>query len=369
MDRLIIAISVAVMLLFFGTTVNAQTAEQIAEMTIASTVLLEMRDALGRSTKGTGFFVGNNLIATNYHVVNGVHTGRAKLVEQENRYDIQGVTAIDKDHDLAIISVETLNAPPLLLGDSDAVQQGQTIYAVGNPRGLEGTFSSGEISSIRVRGTPRIKDKVFQFTAAISRGSSGGAVVNRLGEVIGIVTETRDDGQNLNFAIPVNVLKILLTRVGPVREFPKDKSVPGYNEGLPLPIIFLFIGIPTFLLIWFLPIVKIEHWSVAVFVSIGFGFTKLILTGIVRSESFPNGVKSLLSSLQPIDIGHALGCEECILQLLPHVVIFPAYLVFIAILLGIANVTLKKFELHGFFSTFFVAFLIVICEYALRLMI
>ena len=369
MDKLIIAITAAAMLLFLAITTHAQTPEQIAEMTKASTVLLEMKDVLGRSTQGSGFFIGQNLVATNYHVINGAHTGKVKLVDQENRFDIEGVTATDKDHDLAIIKVDTLNAPPLLLGDSDTVQQGQTIYAIGNPRGLEGTFSSGEISSIRERGTARIRDKVFQFTAAISRGSSGGAVVNRWGEVIGVVTETIDDGQNLNFAIPINTLKTLLAQVGQVRDFPNDKSITRHNQGLPLPLIFLMIGIPTFLVIWFLPMVKIEHWSIAVGIALGFGLTKMILSGIVRSESFPHGIQAILSSPPPNNIGHALGCSKCILELLPYVIRFPAYLVFIAVLLGIANVATKKFELNGFFSTFFVAFLIIIGEYALRLII
>ena len=368
-NRLVFTITLVVILLFYGKITEAQTPEQIAERTKASTVLLEMKDAMGRSTQGSGFFVGKNLVATNYHVINGVHIGKVKLVEQEIRYDIEGVTATDKDHDLAIIKVNTLNAPPLLLGDSDTVQQGQTIYAVGNPRGLEGTFSSGEISSIRERGTPQLKDRVFQFTAAISRGSSGGAVVNRWGEVIGIVSETRDDGQNLNFAVPVNTLKTLITRVGPVADFPNDKSSPGYKNDLPLLLIFLIISIPTFVAIWFLPNVKIEHWSIAVWVSIGFGITKMAFAGVVRSESFPAGIKSVFASPPPRDVAHALGCEKCILEVLAYAVNFPAYLVFLAILLGITNVAIKKFELNGFFSTFFVAFLIIIGEYAFRLIL
>lgn len=347
----------------------AQTPEQIAQRTKESTVLLEMRDVMGRSTQGSGFFVGEGLVATNYHVINGAKTGTVKLVDQQRRYGIEGVTATDKDHDLAIIKVNTLNGPSLPLGDSDSVEQGQIIYAVGNPRGLEGTFSSGEISSIRKKGTARIKDKVFQFTAAISRGSSGGAVVNRWGEVIGIVSETRDDGQNLNFAIPVNTLKELILQVGPVTPFPDDASVPGLNKGLPLLLIFLMIGIPAFLIIWFLPMVKFEHWSVAVWVSIGFGLTKMILSGIVRSESFPIGVKSFLSAPPPENVAHALGCENCFLDLLAWIVRFPTYLVFIAVLLGITNVAVKKFELNGFFRTFFVAFLIIIGEHALHIII
>lgn len=74
MKRLILTITVVVILLFNGTITEAQPPEQIAEMTKASTVLLEMRDALGRSSQGSGFFIGQNLVATNYHVINGVNT-------------------------------------------------------------------------------------------------------------------------------------------------------------------------------------------------------------------------------------------------------------------------------------------------------
>ena len=328
-----------------------------------------MKDAMDRSTQGSGFFIGDGLVATNYHVINGAKSGKVKLANKLNRYDIEGVTATDKDNDLAIIKVNSLNVPPLPLGNSDKVKVGEIIYAVGNPRGFEGTFSSGIISNIREKGTARINDQVLQFTAAISKGSSGGAVVNHWGDVIGIVTETRDDGQNLNFAIPVNTLKVLLNQVGPVRPFPDDVSFKDRKDEILLVIIFFMMSIPTFAVIWFLPMVKFEHWSIAVSIAIGFGIIKMILSGIVRSDSFPNGVKAVLSAPPPKDVAHALGCENCILDLVSYVIKFPSYLVFIAILLGLTNVAIKKFELNGFFTTFFVALLIIIGEHTLRLII
>ena len=95
------------------------------------------------------------------------------------------------------------------LGNSDFAQVGETVYAVGNPRGLEGTFSQGIISSIRPVGS----DKLIQITAPLSPGSSGGPVLNRKGEVIGVSVFTIRNGQNLNFAIPSNYVKPLLTKV------------------------------------------------------------------------------------------------------------------------------------------------------------
>ena len=297
--------------------VNAQSPEIIAEKTKASTVLLELKDANDRSSQGSGFFVGNRLVATNYHVINGKKTGTAKLVSknsftQQKRHEIEGVVAIDKKHDLAIVKVSTLNARSLPLGNSDTVEIGEIVYAVGNPRGFEGTFSSGEISNILSNGTPRIQDEVLQFTAAISRGSSGGAVVNRQGEVIGIVSETRDDGQNLNFAIPVNTLKVLLNQVGPAMPFPDEVLSKGMKSPLAYPLILLNMSIVAFVVIWFLPTVNIDQWSTAVGVALGFGAIKTMFTAIVRSASFPVGLKSIWNHLQTF---HALDCEDCIIDL------------------------------------------------------
>ncbi len=368
--KLTLSFMLLLVLLYDGiNVVNAQSREIIAEKTIASTILLEMKDANGQSSQGSGFFVANRLVATNYHVISGAKTGTAKLVGKQKRFEIEGVVATDEKHDLAIVKVTTLNAPPLPLGNSDTVRVGEIVYAVGNPRGFEGTFSSGEISNIQPQGTPRIQDKVLQFTAAISRGSSGGAVVNRWGEVIGIVSETRDDGQNLNFAIPVNTLKSLFNQIGPVEPFPPKVSSRGMKKQLAYPFILLIMSIAVFVVIWFLPTVSIDQWPIAVGVALGFGAIKTILTGIVRSDSFPAGIKSFLASAPPKDIGHALGCEECILDLISYTVKFPAYLVLIAFLLGITNIAVRKFELNGFFSTFFVALLIVSGEILLHLLL
>ena len=374
--KLLLRFMLLLIFLCFGiNVVNAQSPEIIAEKTKKSTVLLELKDANGRSSQGSGFFVGNRLVATNYHVINGKKTGTAKLVSknsftQQKQHEIEGVVATDKKHDLAIVKVSTLNAPSLLLGNSDTVEIGEIVYAVGNPRGFEGTFSSGEISNILPKGTPRIQDEVLQFTAAISRGSSGGAVVNRQGEVIGIVSETRDDGQNLNFAIPVNTLTVLLNQVGPVMPFSDEVLSKGMKNPLAYPLILLTMSIAAFVVIWFLPTVNIDQWSTAVGVALGFGAIKMMFTAIVRSASFPVGLKSyLLASEPPPNIGHALDCEDCIIDLISYVVKLPTYIVFVAFLLGITHIVVRKFELNGFFSTFFVALLIVMGEFLLRLLL
>ena len=199
---------------------NAQTAQQIAKNAFGSTVLLVMEDANGQPLGlGSGFFVQPNQIATNLHVVAGASRGYAKLVGQKTKYNIEGITAIDAKWDLVILKVTAFGTRALSLGDSDTVLVGQTVYAVGNPHGLEGTFSQGIISSVRRVGS----DKLLQLTAPVSPGSSGGPVLNGRGKVIGVSVATFRGGQNLNFAIPSNYLTELIAQVGPAKPLSQKK--------------------------------------------------------------------------------------------------------------------------------------------------
>ena len=199
----------------------SNTPQQIAEKALAATVSLEMKDKNDVIySRGSGFFVRHNLIATNYHVIKEAAQGTAKLVGKEMKYTIEGITATDETNDLTLLKVTVQGVNPLPLGNSDTVQIGETVYVVGNPKGLEGTFSSGIISSIRKRHAK----KEFQMTAPISPGSSGGPVLNDRGEVIGVSvrTYTGQEAQNLNFAIHSAELKELLEHSGPVRSLPQE---------------------------------------------------------------------------------------------------------------------------------------------------
>ena len=210
-----------VFLLFYGiVAANAQTPQQIAQKALASTVLLVMEDTNGQPLSlGSGFFVRNGQVATNLHVVKGASRGYAKLISQKTKYNIEGITAVDAERDLVILNIPVPGAQVISLGNSDTVQVGEPIYAVGNPRGLEGTFSQGIISSIRKVGT----DKILQLTAPISPGSSGGPVLNDKGQVIGVSVATFRGGQNLNFAIPSNYLKKLMEQIGPIKPLSQAK--------------------------------------------------------------------------------------------------------------------------------------------------
>ena len=197
-----------------------QTAQQIAKKALASTVYLGEFGPNGKQLRyGSGFFVGLGKIATNYHVIKGATSLYVKLVGEEKWHVIESVAATDEKHDLALLKVADINSPSLSLANSDNVEIGETVYAIGNPRGfLEGTVSDGIISGIRGAGN----NKLLQMTAPISPGSSGGPVLNTNAEVIGIAagdyslqdpTLKINRSQNLNVAIPSNYLKALLREV------------------------------------------------------------------------------------------------------------------------------------------------------------
>ena len=193
----------------------AQDARVIAQKAFPSVVLLVMSDRDGApKSQGSGFFVRPNVIATNLHVIEGASGGYAKLVGQEAKFNVDGTLATDEEHDLALLSVEVSKSRFMSISPPDRnAEIGEAIFVVGNPFGLEGTFSSGMISGIRQSefGT------LLQITAPISPGSSGGPVLNVAGEVMGVAVSTLKDGQNLNFAIPSVYLTRLLSNIGNVK--------------------------------------------------------------------------------------------------------------------------------------------------------
>ncbi len=106
-------------------------------------------------------------------------------------------------HDLCVIKINDNSIPSLSLATAERAKIGDEVYVASNPKGLEGSVTKGIVSSVRS------DVGLLQIDAAISSGSSGGAVVNERAEVVGIVKSSLIDGQNLNFAIPVEYLKSL----------------------------------------------------------------------------------------------------------------------------------------------------------------
>jgi S1-C subfamily serine protease len=183
------------------------TAEQIAKKYLPSVVLIVCDDGAGSYSQGSGFFVKEGVILTNHHVIEGMKRGKAKIALDSNKakeWWIEKVLYTDEKNDLALLSVtetDKVKTPFLNLSETGKVNIGETIYVLSNPKGLAGTISQGIVSS-EIRKT---KDtELLQIDAPISSGSSGGAVLNARGEVVGIVTASLSSGQNLNFAVPVS---------------------------------------------------------------------------------------------------------------------------------------------------------------------
>jgi S1-C subfamily serine protease len=140
-----------------------------------------MEDGNGRRVAtASGFFVREDLVATNFHVIVAGVRGHVKLVGATAAYSIAGLVGMDEAKDLAVLKVLGVKAPSLRLGSDADARVGDKIYVVGNPLGLEGTFSDGLISGIRRDGSRRL----LQITAPISPGSSGGPVLNDTGQAL-----------------------------------------------------------------------------------------------------------------------------------------------------------------------------------------
>ena len=170
--------------------------------------------------QGTGFLVSTDgRIVTNYHVIKGASSAIVKLPDGAF-YDVDGVAAFDKARDLAVIKAHGQNFRVVTLGNSDRVQVGEEIVAIGSPLSLESTVSSGIVSGIR---TIEEEGGTFlQVTAPMSPGSSGGPVFDMEGEVVGITTLYLEGGENLNFAIPINDAKRLLSAGSKLQHFPVE---------------------------------------------------------------------------------------------------------------------------------------------------
>jgi serine protease Do len=156
---------------------------------------------------GSGFFVKNNLIATNFHVIQGGVTFKFKG-KSDSEKSYAEIYKIDKLHDIALLETSSYHKDSDLKIQSKYPEQGADIIVLGSPEGLEASLSDGIVGAIR-KFAPYDFD-LIQITAPISQGSSGGPVVNNNGEIIGISVASLRDAQNLNFAIPAKYLEFLM---------------------------------------------------------------------------------------------------------------------------------------------------------------
>ncbi len=177
---------------------------------------------------GSGVILtADGYIATNNHVVEGAADGGIEVTLNDKVYFKAKLVGADPSTDLAVIKVEATDLVPAALGNSESVQVGEWVVAIGNPLGLTSTVTAGIVSAIG-RNINIIQDNYgienfIQTDAAINPGNSGGALVNMSGELIGIntaIATTNARYQGYGFAVPVNLLKTVaadLIKYGEVR--------------------------------------------------------------------------------------------------------------------------------------------------------
>lgn len=194
-------------------TVQTSNTETVATKSLKSTVMVIMEDNNHQELAyGSGVIIDDNKIVTNRHVIENAYFGKVKKYGSDVTYSIKQVLAIDNSNDLAILEVSNLRKEVEISFDTIKPNIGKKVYAVGNPKGLEGTFSEGIVSGIRI-----FKDssELIQISAPISPGSSGGQIIDEKNQVIGIAVGGIVDGQNLNFAIPSKYLISLISKSQP----------------------------------------------------------------------------------------------------------------------------------------------------------
>jgi S1-C subfamily serine protease len=182
--------------------------------------------AVPQQGQGSGFILDKQgRVLTNYHVIANARRIEVTLADKKK---VQAkLLGSDQAHDLALLQIEAApDLVPAVLSDSRGLVVGQKVYAIGNPFGLNGTMTTGIISSIRsVRGPQGAPiENAIQTDAAINPGNSGGPLLNSRGEVIGITSMIASNGADQNsgigFAIPINTAKAVLedfSRYGHVR--------------------------------------------------------------------------------------------------------------------------------------------------------
>src|SRR5919197_1939233 len=158
----------------------------------------------GRVPVGAGSAVvltPDGFLLTSAHVVGGTEGGRATFADgREQRFEVAGSDPLS---DLAVLRTEEGDLPAAELGEADGLRVGQLVVAIGNPHGLGGSITAGVVSALgrslpaRSRRTARVIDSVIQTDAALNPGSSGGALADSRGRVVGINTAVAGVGLGL----------------------------------------------------------------------------------------------------------------------------------------------------------------------------
>lgn len=179
----------------------------------------QQQNPTGKPTEqdiGTGFIItSDGLIITNKHVVSDTSSKYKVITKDDKTYNVDKIYR-DPSNDLAILKIDATGLTPIEMGDSSKIKVGQMAIAIGTALGeFRNTVTVGVISGLGrgitagspLEGSVERLDNVIQTDAAINPGNSGGPLLNSAGQAIGINTAVSQEGQNLGFAIPINVIK------------------------------------------------------------------------------------------------------------------------------------------------------------------
>ena len=204
-------------------------ADKIYEKVDNSIVVVIAYDKDGTSYQGSGVVIDKKgYVVTNHHVCKDA--SRIELKHYNKEFKNVEIYLSDEKKDILVLKVQDNTLNPITLGTSNDLKAGQRIYAVGSPEGYENSISEGIISGFR---TDENNMRLIQMTTPITDGSSGGAVVNSKGELIGLSVSGQHEG-NLYFAIPVNDVFTLLgtnTKVAETDDPGKNDPVKYFEIG------------------------------------------------------------------------------------------------------------------------------------------
>ena len=191
---------------------------------------------------GSGFVVSSDgLIVTNAHVVDGATQVAVKIGTDGEQLPAE-IVGVDASQDLALLDVDADDLPTLSLGDSDGVEVGDAVYAIGNPFGLDHTFTTGVVSALdRTLQAPdgSAIEGGIQTDAAINPGNSGGPLLDGSGDVIGVNAQIATGGNpqggnvGIGFAIPAETVKAFVEQARGGELQPQEpEAVPYFAPSL-----------------------------------------------------------------------------------------------------------------------------------------
>ena len=172
--------------------------EQIAKMASSVVMISVYNNSENCIKTGSGVMINKDgYILTNYHVISGGSYYTVNIEGENNVYTTNEIIKYNNYTDLSLIRIDRQLNPINVYNEKNELSRGQKVVAIGSPLGLFNSVSDGIISGFRNIDNVNM----IQFTAPISHGSSGGALLNLYGELIGISTAGFDDGQNINLAV------------------------------------------------------------------------------------------------------------------------------------------------------------------------